>query len=81
MDFLAISMAILLAMAGYSNAAYCVCNTALSNDVFKRTLIMLVDMAPTVLKSLKMGLVLTLIQSRIIAISLLIVIISSSKEL
>ncbi|CAH1414188.1 unnamed protein product [Lactuca virosa] len=38
MDFLAISMAILLAMAGYSNAAYCVCNTALSNDVLQKNI-------------------------------------------
>lgn len=38
MAFLAIFMLLLLAMAAYSNAAYCVCNTAISDSVLQKNI-------------------------------------------
>nr|XP_043606471.1 PLASMODESMATA CALLOSE-BINDING PROTEIN 4-like [Erigeron canadensis] len=38
MGYLAIFMLVFLAVAGYSNAAYCVCNTALSDPVLQRNI-------------------------------------------
>ncbi|KAC9391494.1 hypothetical protein E3N88_44130 [Mikania micrantha] len=38
MDFLHLYMMLLLAMAGYSSAAYCVCNTALSDSVLQKNI-------------------------------------------
>ncbi|KAI3812011.1 hypothetical protein L1987_16711 [Smallanthus sonchifolius] len=38
MAFLALPMAVLLAITGYSSAAYCVCNTALSDSVLQKNI-------------------------------------------